>query len=117
MVQAAKARQFSETLTLSSNTQSTALESRYGERLVYQLTWSGLTGLSSTVIPQVSNDGTNWTDLESVYNDVIYTLDAASGTQNWWFREIPARYVRMSYVANGNTTGTATLLSELERTD
>jgi len=109
--------QYSETLTFSGNTSSTAADARYYDKFSYQLDWSGLTGLSSTIIPQVSNDGSTWVDLENAWDDIIYTLDAASGTQVWIFSSVAARYVRMNYVANGNTTGTATLLFEGQRFD
>lgn len=109
--------QNSETLTFSGDLNSTAVDCRYYDRFSYQLDWSGLSGLSSTVLPQVSNDGSTWADLENYWNDIMYTLTTASGTQVWIFREVPARYVRLKYVANGNTTGTGTLLFEGQRFD
>ena len=109
--------QGTETLTLTGDTNSTAVDCRYYDRFSYQLDWSGLAGLTSTLIPQVSNDGVTWAELDNEWDDIKFTLDATTGTQVWMFREIPARFVRLSYVANGNTTGTGTLLWEGQRFD
>lgn len=110
-----KAYQTSETLTFSGNLTSTALDLRYSTFCSMQLTWTGLTGLAGTIVPQVSNDGSSWNDMESPYDDVLVTMDTAADTQVWlWFGGL-ARYVRLKYVANGNTTGTGTLLTEQDR--
>lgn len=109
--------QDTETLTLTGDLNSTAVDCRYYDRFSYQLDWSGVAGLSGTILPQVSNDGTTWADLENYWGDVVYTMATASGTQMWIFLEIPARYVRMAYTANGNTAGTGTLLFEGQRYD
>lgn len=109
--------QGSETLTLTGDTTSTAIDCRYYDRFAYQLDWSGLTGVTSTIIPQVSNDGSTWADLDNYWDDISFLVDATSGTQMWIFREIPARYVRLKYTANGNSTGSGTLLWEGQRID
>jgi hypothetical protein len=117
LVNPKSAFQNSETLTLSADAQSTAVDCRYYDRFSYQLDWSGLATTTSTIIPQVSNDGSTWADLENIWDTVKYTLDATSGTQVWIFTEAPARYVRLKYTAETNTTGTGTLLFEGQRFD
>ena len=73
MVEPRSAFVVSETLTLDSDQGSTAIDCRYYRSGSYQLTWSGVGGLSSTIMPQMSNDGSNWVDLENYWGDVLYT--------------------------------------------
>lgn len=114
-VHSGKAYYFSETLALTGDTTSTALDTRYWASGAIQVTWSGLTGLSSTLTVQYSNDGSNWQTVEAPYDDYLVTLSAASGTQVWIFTAHTARFVRLNYSAEGNTTGTATLVAEGDR--
>lgn len=117
MVEPRSAYKVEETFALTANGGSTAIDCRYYGGGSYQLTWSGLTGTSGTILPQVSNDGINWTDLDNYWSDVAYTMPTASGTQMWIFTSLPARYLRLYYTANGNTTGTSTLTWEGVRVD
>lgn len=75
-----------------------------------QFNWTGADAVDSTLVPQVSNDGVNFSDADTP--PPTLTLDAASGTKMWVFREeLAVRYIRLSYTAASNTTGTGTVFS------
>ena len=117
MVEPRSAYRIEETFSLTASGGSTAIDCRYYSGGSYQLTWSGLTGTTGTIMPQVSNDGVTWYDLDNYWEDVAYTLSTAAGSQMWLVTTVPARYIRLYYTANGNTTGTSTLLWEGNRVD
>jgi len=74
------------------------------------VTWSGITAFDSTLEIQgsllKSTDDSNWNIIEQ--SDTI--IDDATNLQIWEIIDITCRYIRVSYTANTNTTGTLTIL-------
>lgn len=71
-----------------------------------QMTWSGAENPNeATAVPQCSNDGVNWNDLSVSLGEII--LDEATGTQVWEWQRFTTRYVRLKFMANGNSDGFA----------
>jgi hypothetical protein len=107
-VESPKARVKVETLDLSTDTTSSAIQVRYNTMVSLQLTWTGLDATTSIASVQASNDATNWL----TYAGSSENLTDAEGTQIWEISPIASRYIRLNFVAGTNAAGTATLTFE-----
>lgn len=75
-----------------------------------QFIWSGADALNTaTISPQASNDGENWNDVSVGLGPI--ELAVAAENQVWEFERFTTRYVRLSYVANGNSGGIGRIVS------
>lgn len=91
-----------ESLAASFNSPAIDLTGR--SKALVRAVWSGITAQDATLVLEVSADGINWGQLGE--SGIAMIQD---NSQIWQFIEIPARYVRLAYTRNANTTGTLDL--------
>lgn len=85
---------------------------RYGGML--SVTWESSDSAAGTVGFEISPDGTNWqpwTGLRSTDDAAVNEVQISVGndSQNWEVKRWTSPYFRVTYVANGTSTGTAKL--------
>lgn len=73
--------------------------------------WSGVDATDGAINIEGSNDKLNWQPLY----DSNQIMSAASGNYIFEFYAFATRYIRLSYTANSNTTGTAYIRVVLKR--
>lgn len=89
----------------SSNFATTAIEIQYIRNLSIQAVWTETGTSGATITPQVSNDGTNYSDLiDSAGAALTYTV-TGDGAYIW---EVTTncRYIRLNVTVGGGTYDT-----------
>lgn len=102
-----------ESRSLSSDFDSFAQEILYFDRGSVQFIWSGANSATAEIIPQASNDGVNWCDLASGTN--IQKITVGSGCRMYNLPDLNYKWFRVSFSANSNTAGTASILTIMKR--
>jgi len=93
------------TISLISDTVTPPIGTKGLEVISVQAVWSGLTALDATMIIEASNNGSSWNTLDADKNMIV--MDTAADTQIWNITQLQNNFVRLRYVANANTGGSA----------
>jgi len=100
-------RRVKASMDLSADTATPPFEVTGLENATISATWTGLAALTSTMVVQASVDGVGWNDIKSEDNRTTLDTTAPDNVQIWEILEITAPFLRLQYVANTNTAGTA----------
>ena len=89
-------------VSMASDFTTPAIEVLYFDMGSMEAKWTGADATDGVLSVQASNNDIDWCDLE----DQTRTVDGAADHQLCGFPQYPFRYLRWSFTANSNTSGT-----------
>lgn len=94
--------QIATSQSLSSDFNSTSIDFEGKNKGFIRASWSGANNDNeATFVIEISADNTNWSQL----GESGMALIVEEETQVWQFIEIPSRFARLAFTANGNSGG------------
>jgi len=93
--------------SLNGDFNSAAMEVIGFDMAAIQAVWSGANGVKGKIVPQASLDNVNWCDMVAISDSRL--VNAATGCLMYAFDFIPYDFLRVAFIANGNTAGTMTV--------
>lgn len=95
-------------LDLSTDTATAPIDIIGFSKVNFQATWSGVISIDSVFQVECSVDAQKWNQVGGTIGKA--TLTDPADTQVWEIIDLTARFVRLSYIANTNTAGSAEVL-------